>query len=49
MQREKCEPNLEDKHLSFRISILTILAKRGLRHIVWGKEEAILGDFSPLG
>ena len=49
MQREKCEPNPKDKHLSSRIRILTILAKRGLGHTVWEEEEVILGDFSPLG
>ena len=49
IQREKCEPNPYDKHLSFRINILIILAKRGLGNTVWGEDEAILGDFSPLG
>ena len=49
MQREKCEPKPSYKHLSSRISILTILAKRRLGHTIWGEEETILGDFSTLG
>ena len=31
------------------VRILNILAKKGLGHTVLEEEEAILGDFSPLG